>query len=196
VFVFTNLVELPFGRGKHFLGDASGALEHIVGGWQINTVTNWSGGLPFSPGISDCGFRDTGPCRPNIVGDVSTGDRNGWFTTTGGVPLTAAGQTAGPWQRPQAGVFGTAGRNSLRGPGYFNTDLSLFKSITVSERVRAQFRFEAFNVFNHVNLGTPGVFFSEFGFGGSNCVDCSDGGIIRATGGAMRQLQFGLHVKF
>ncbi len=209
VFVFTNLVELPFGRGKRFLGDASGVLEHIVGGWQINTVTNWSGGLPFSPSYSNCGAdRDTGPCRPDQIGEVATGDRSGWFTTATGTladantdmdnnPCTLPNQpSSGPWQRPLCGNFGTAGRNSLRGPSFFNTDLSLFKNINVSERVRAQFRFEAFNVFNHVNLGTPGVFFSQFGFGGSNCVDCTDGGVITAAGGAMRQLQFGLHVKF
>src|SRR5205807_10448638 len=92
---------------------------------------------------------------------------------------------SGPWRRPQVGQFGTAGRNSLYGPRFFNTDMSLFKNFVITERVRGQFRFEAFNFFNHVNLGTP-----------SNCVDCSDGGKITSTAAPLRQLQIGLKFGF
>jgi hypothetical protein len=62
--------------------------------------------------------------------------------------------------------------------------------------VKGQFQFQAFNVFNNVNLGTPGVFFSQFGGGGGNCIDCSGSGRITSLGGPMRQLQFGAKVTF
>jgi hypothetical protein len=199
-FVASSLYELPFGKGKKFLASSSRLGELFVGGWQINQVTTWSSGLPFSPSYSDCGAdRDTGPCRPNLVGDVSTdGDRNGWFTTTGGQKLgrasgtllqqyTSPGQTIGPWQRPMPGTFGNAPRNSLRGPSYFDTDFSLMKSLNFSERFRGQFRAEIFNFFNNVNLGQP-----------DGCVDCGSGGKITglAAGATMRQMQFSIRLEF
>jgi hypothetical protein len=108
---------------------------------------------------------------------------------------------AGAYQRPGIEQFGSR-RNVLTGPGYFNTDLSIFKNFIITERVRAQFRAEAFNVFNHVNLGQP-----------NGCVDCdfdtatgllknpnsprSDGAITStASNSLMRQFQFGIRVSF
>jgi len=204
VFIFTNLWELPFGKGKRFLGDASTGLDYLVGGWQLNTITNWSTGLPFSFGYRNCSAdidTATGPCRPDQLADVSYGDKNRWFTIatlpTGQQGLNS-GETSGPWRRPQFGEFGNAERNSGRGPQFFNTDLSVFKNFTITERLRGQFRFEVFNVFNHLNLGTPGVFFSAFGFGGSSCVDCdaTNDGVIKAAGGAMRNVQWGIRLHF
>jgi hypothetical protein len=190
VLALTGLFELPFGRGKRFANTESGVLDRLVGGWQLNTVTRVTSGPPFSPTYKDCGAdRDTGPCRPNLVGSVDIlGDRDKWFTTAGVLELANL-QTAGPWQRPAKGTFGSAGRNSIFGPSFFNTDMSLFKNILITERVRTQFRVEAFNVFNHVQLGTP-----------NNCIDCNlaqDGRITSLLSGAsMRQLQFGLRVQF
>jgi hypothetical protein len=197
-FVVSSLYELPFGKGKKYLGGASRLGELLIGGWQLNQITTISSGLPFTPSYSDCGVdRDTGPCRPNRVGDVDTnGDQNLWFTTTGGQGLarasgaqqfTSAGQTIGPWQRPMPGTFGNAPRNSLRGPSYFNTDFSLMKNLNFTERFRGQFRAEVFNFFNNVNLGQP-----------NGCVDCGDGGRITglAAGTTMRQMQFSIRIEF
>jgi hypothetical protein len=218
VFILTGLWELPFGKGKRFLGDVSKGWDYVVGGWQVNTITNWSSGLPFSFEYAGCGSdRDgaAGPCRVNRVGDISYGDRNRWFATASttltnpafdpdGIPGSGdevlcpavVGDTSGPWQRPACGSFGNSERNEGRGPRFFNTDVSVFKRFAVTERVNAQFRMEVFNFFNKLNLGTPGVFFSEFGFGGSTCVDCSDGGVIRGAGGRMRRVQFAVRLDF
>ena len=76
------------------------------------------------------------------------------------------GDVQGPFLRPQIGQLGS-GRNAFTGPSLFNSDMSLFKNFAITERVGAQFRFEAFNVFNHVNLGNP-----------NNCIDCSGSGLI------------------
>ena len=85
-----------------------------------------------------------------------------------------------------SGNFGS-GRNAFTGPSFFNSDMSLFKNFAITERVGAQFRFEAFNVFNHVNLNNP-----------NNCIDCSGSGLITslAPNAQMRQLNFGMKVTF
>jgi hypothetical protein len=105
--------------------------------------------------------------------------------------LANNGDISGAFQRPQKGTFGS-GRNAFYGPSFFNSDISLFKNFAITERVGGQFRLEAFNAFNHVNLGTP-----------NNCIDCSTGGIITSTAPThgpgeptMRALNFGLRFTF
>jgi outer membrane receptor protein involved in Fe transport len=191
VFVLTNLLDLPFGKGRTFLGNVNGIADRIVGGWSLNATTSWESGLPFSPSYLNCNAdRDTGPCRPNLVGAVQiTGSRNDYFTTTGGVPLQFNGDTIGPWQRPALGTFGNAARNSLRGPRFFQSDLSVAKSMPLRESISLQFRADIFNLFNKVNLDNPQA-----------CVDCPSGGTIinTAFGGAavQRQMMFSLRVEF
>ena len=77
VFVLSNLVELPLGKGKALLGGAGGIVNGIVGGWSLSGTMTWESGLAFSPSYANCGAdRDTGPCRPNLVGTVHiTGSR-------------------------------------------------------------------------------------------------------------------------
>ncbi len=165
VFLFTSLYELPFGKGKRFMSSASRLTDALFGGWQINGLFSWESGLTFTPTYRDCNAdRDTGWCRPDLVGDysVSSPDQYGWFATTGtNNPLTANGQTIGPWRRPQKGQFGSVGRNRLQGPNFSQLDTSFFKTFQVTERVNAQFRAEIFNLPNHTNLGQP-----------NPCVDC------------------------
>jgi len=156
----------------------------------------------------------TPPCRPNLVGPVSvTGNRSQYFTTTGGnvLPpapaligsdpstwprcgLTSSGQpdvgpAGGPWQRPGCGQIGNAGRNSIRGPRFFQSDVALMKEIPVTERVNLRFRADAFNVFNKVNLGLP-----------NSQVDAGQGsaGAITsiAPGAIQRQWEFSARVQF
>jgi hypothetical protein len=208
VFVLANLWSLPVGRGKPLLAKAGPIVDRIVGGWAINAVTVWYSGLPFSPTYwtPECGNdRDTGPCRPNVVRDVHIiGKRNEWFTTTGGIPfdaapetqssfdpvtgVTTAGTRVGPWQEPAPGKFGNAGRNSLRGPGFFQSDIAVSKDIAFTERISLRFRADVFNAFNKVNLGNP-----------NPCVDCvSNAAKIQqlAPGAFQRQWQFSLKLQF
>ncbi len=188
VFVLTNLVELPFGRGKYFLNNTNRVADAILGGWQINGITNWSSGLPFTPGLSSCQqSTDSGPCRPDVTGKFKVGvtrDPSGNVSYFNKVTPGAAGS---PFAQPTLGKFGNVGRNSFNGPRFFNTDLSVFKNFTITERVHAQFRSEIFNVFNHVNLGQP-----------QGCVDCSDAGHITsiASDSQQRNVQFGLKISF
>lgn len=104
---------------------------------------------------------------------------------------------SGAFALPACGAIGDTRINTFFGPSGFFSDLSVDKSFTVTERVHAQFRFDAFNVFNHPVLG----FNSNQG---STCIDCATGGKIPdiekdASPGSpngMRQLQFGVRVTF
>ena len=190
VFLASGIYELPFGKGKKFLNSAPKALDYIVGGWQINTVWQLQSGLPFTPSYRDCNNdRDTGWCRPDLVGDWRQDNptRDAWFKITS-VPLTANLQTDGPWRRPARGSFGNVGRNRLLGPGFSQWDMSFFKNFAITERVKAQFRAESFNFANHMNLANPNA-----------CVDCP-GSAGRITGlfrlATPRQWQFGLRIEY
>jgi hypothetical protein len=74
VLILTSIYELPFGRGKKFLGNTSRAADVLLGGWQWNVTMVIGSGLPYSPSYENCGQdRDTGPCRPNKVGGFKSG---------------------------------------------------------------------------------------------------------------------------
>jgi hypothetical protein len=195
LFILTQVYDLPFGHGKQWAGNLGRAADLLIGGWSINSATIIGSGLPFTPHPDSCSSSsDTGPCRANVVGTVKDGPRSGdpqtagyWFQTTGGVKLDTPGKTAGPWAQPAVETFGNVGRNSFRGPKFFNTDFSVFKTFSVTERFKTQFQFNAYNVFNHVNFDRP-----------NSCVDCSSAGNITglAFGSTMRRLQFGLKLNF
>jgi len=211
MFILTEVYELPFGRGKRWAGNVGRAADLAVGGWSINSATTFASGLPWTPGLNSCGPEiDVGPCKPDMIGSVKNGTRSGdpeipgyWFQTTNGVSLAPASNapsgapgnvcnggaqlTAGPWGQPGCDSFGNVGRNALRGPKLFDTDFSLFKTFSFTERLKTQFQFTAYNVFNHVNYDRP-----------NGCVDCGSGGQITglAYGSTMRRLQFGLKLNF
>jgi outer membrane receptor protein involved in Fe transport len=189
-FVLTQLAELPFGRGRRYGGDMSRPLDFILGGWQINSTTTVQSGLPFTPSYRDCGAdRDTGPCRPDRVGEVSIfGGQEGYFDTT---PIGSPGS---PFARPAEGTFGNIGRNTLRGPGYWRTDASLFKNFQFTEQTGLEFRFEVLNLFNTVNLDQPNA---EIGIPGN--LNPNAGRITSTAYGGqdpMRNVQFALRLRF
>lgn len=180
---------MPFGHGKKYLGNANRPLDYLIGGFQINTTTTWQSGLPFSTNYNDCSQdNDVGICRVIKVGSVSTGGgRNNYFTTLPFDALSANGAIAGPYLRPGKDASFGDHRNDLTGPGFFTTDLALAKGFRFTERFNGQFRLDAYNVFNHVNLGQP-----------NGCVDCNGAGTISslASNANMRRLQFGLRLEF
>jgi hypothetical protein len=224
VFVVSTVYELPVGRGKRFMSDSGRVKDLLIGGWQVSNTTNWSGGLPFTPTIGECGqISDvhTGGtdvvCRPNKVPgqSFSVGKHraaNGdvyWFTPvaplayTGVTPATdtcaLARPVSGAFALPACGQIGNWGRNSLRGPRGFFSDLSVAKNFRITERMKAQFRFDAYNVFNHPVLGFNAN-------QGNICIDCTgrDPGRVQDIEGdsspnapnGMRQLQFGARFTF
>jgi hypothetical protein len=220
VFVANAIYELPVGRGKRFMSDSGRAMNLIVGGWQITNTLTYGTGLPFTPSIGECGtISDAGPCRPNVanssaqIGTGVTRNANGtyWFTpvaplsygsqlnpgNVGVDSCTFARPTSGPYSLPGCGQIGNAGYNSMRGPHALYDDMALSKAFTITERFKAEFRFDAYNIFNHPVLAIPG----------NQCVDCAgsktagqitDIEADSAPGSpvGMRQLQFGVRLTF
>ncbi|MGH9905726.1 MAG: TonB-dependent receptor domain-containing protein, partial [Pyrinomonadaceae bacterium] len=183
--------ELPLGRGKKYFGGASRAADLLVGGWQISSNTVISSGLPFTANVSgtNCSV-NSGPCRPDLVGEaIPDGqNRNQWYIPAQVDPVTGA-ITGGPWAKAGEGLFGNVGQNTLRGPGFWQSNLALFKRFKVTENTNLEFRAEGFNIFNHVNLGQP-----------RDCVDCNPAEAGRifnlAAGAQQRNFQFGLRFLF
>ncbi len=204
VFNLNHVYELPFGRNKPILRNASRVVDLLAGGWQLSGIWVWESGIPFTPGYLDFGKdADTGPNRVNLVGSATLSDPTAaqWFavappgtsgtgcvaTATATAELNANGCTRGPWSRPAAGTFGNVARNSFFGPHVFNADMTMAKNFHISERFDGQFRAELFNVFNHANLGQPNA-----------TVDSPTAGQITslATLFPMRRWQFGLRLNF
>jgi hypothetical protein len=192
VYVLSGSAELPFGRGRRYLSDASGATDAILGGWQINTNATIMSGLPFNVSYRDAGQdRDTGGNdRPNLIGDPAIGSGDGLTTPYFNViPIGSPGSAFG---RPARGTFGDIERNAFRGPGFWNVDASLFKRFRLGGEKHLEFRVEAQNVFNHVNLGNPDT---QVGVPGNNNTNA---GFITGTApnSPMRNLQFALRFQF
>ncbi len=202
-FIFAGNYDLPFGKGKMIGGNVKGWVNEIIGGFALNGNVSIQSGLPYTPGYA------LSSSDNDIVGFLNKTGSNGFnlhkgslnplthkvqYFTPSPYVLTSSGpdNSFGPYARPAAGTFGNLGRDTLFAPGLWNADLSLAKSFNLTESVRFQLRAEAFNAFNHVNLGGP-----------DSCVDCQDGnaGTISSTlasqdGTTMRRLQFAARFSF
>ena len=163
------------------------ALGWMGRGWQMNAIAEASSGNPFSAlvGFDRAGARfeaGTSPQRPDLApgasGNPILGGPDRYFDPAA-------------FTLPQAGFFGNLGRNTLTGPGLANLDSALNKRFRLTERVRAQFRAELFNLLNHPNFAIPSqrTVFSAAGPVGS-------AGRITSTSTASRQVQFGIKVTF
>jgi hypothetical protein len=153
VFVASQIIELPFGKGKRFLGNANTLTEGILGGWQLNSITKLQGGRPFNI-VSNANNQAYPSLRPNLVGNPNATHKSTstWFNPaafvvpTGQAASTAAGKTL---------IVGDASRNFLYGPGFTNEDMSLIKVFNLHREMKFQVRIEAFNVLNTAHYNAP-----------------------------------------
>jgi hypothetical protein len=149
-FVASYAWDLPFGRGKWLGGAASGAVDQIIGGWQIAGITTISSGTWYTVTDSNGSFANSdGQQRPDTVAGQQV---NGTPCVAGTAFNTCA------FVDPAPGSFGNVGQNTVQGPSLQNWDLSLFKEVRFTESKRLQFRTEVFNLANHANFlfGKPG----------------------------------------
>ncbi len=170
--------ELPFGPGRRFLGASHGIAGKLLGGFQTSGIVNWIGGTPVTFGINGGGLGDTTnlftlgqrPIQTGTNAKLSHANRNEWFNTA----LFAA---------PGSFQFGTARRtlSNVRTPQLVSTDLSAIKNnyFGSDNRYNVQLRLEAFNAFNHVQLGAPDT----------GVLDGSNFGRITSTNNGPRQVQ-------
>ncbi|HEX6044728.1 MAG TPA: TonB-dependent receptor [Pyrinomonadaceae bacterium] len=123
-----------------------GGPRWIVDGWQLNTITQIRSGLPVNV-TRQGGVFGGFSFRPDVVGGVDTRCPN--------YRLPECQFNAAAFSNPGDGVFGNAGRNILRGPGFAQVDFSVFKNTRLTESSSLQFRAEIFNLFNHANFADP-----------------------------------------
>jgi hypothetical protein len=177
LFTWGTVAELPFGKGKRFLND--GWIAHILGNWQMNWLMLARSGQPITLEVSGdiANIGSTGTyMRPNRVE---------------GVDPYPANQNDFAWLNRAAfslpvNSFGNAGRGILRADDVFNVDFALQKNIMVREDWKLELKVQAFNVFNHIDLGNPSTNYSN----------ATTFGRITSISHGPRQFQFGLRFTY
>jgi hypothetical protein len=163
------VAELPLGRGKRYLSN-DGVASAILGGWQVNGLFGAYSGTPFTVESAATSLDMNGSNQVadqvkstvEILGGIGPGKP--WFDTTAFRPVTER-------------RFGTAGFNSLRGPGYANFDMSVFRQFALGAGRTLQFRLEIFNVTNTAHFANPS----------SNASNAASFGIISNTANSGRE---------
>ena len=150
--------ELPYGRGKRFGANAPKVLSAIAGGWSVNPIVSVHTGFPLA--LYDFGSDPTGTgsrgLRPDCNGPFQTFGRKPAFDPSSGAFTGFQWFDPTSFSAPPTGQFGTCpAQGPIRGPGYFDVDLSLQKDFRITESKRLQFRTDFVNAFNRVNLNAP-----------------------------------------
>jgi hypothetical protein len=181
VFNLNAVYDLPFGKGRYFLNDSGGAVDRLVGGWQLGGILRVNTGTPLTivdpRGTLNRVGRSANQTAVTDLTNAQISDLIGVFNQNGivyyinpsvinsdGRGAAAFGQPAFPGQvffDNGPGQFGTLARSTINGPLFTQLDMSLTKSIRINERMRFQIRADAFNVLNHTNfltgILTPGL---------------------------------------
>ena len=155
---------LPIGRGKLIGGNMPDWVDRIAGGWEIGSLGIVTSGQPLSISsgvLTGPNITDFGPLTTNLgsLANFNGKDRNiGSAQRFGGGVRFFTPEQIAMFSVADPGSVGTSGRNTFRGPGFFNTDLSLVKRFRVyGEHTFLTFRAEAYNLLNWVNFNPPSV---------------------------------------
>jgi hypothetical protein len=182
-FQFSYVYDLPFGRGRRFLGSSSRLVDGFLGGWTTNGIWRLRGGRPLVPTTADGTSLPTyGTQRPNLTGIPKRNHGHGWinnFFTNPQVFVLPPLYAVSPTPR-------TLGM--VRTPYLFDVDLSLMKVFlldSVRHGMSIEPRIEASNAFNHPTFGTPDMGLDDGNFG-----------IISYTESTPRYVQLGIQFKF
>jgi hypothetical protein len=177
---FSGGYELPFGKGKQYMNDASGAKNAVVGGWAIVWAATMQGGQPFQIGCPS-GVASGSGCYSFVL-PGKTARTSIHIKPDGNPAMLNAAAFAQPCkvgssppapagcvvETTPAGMLGGNQPSQIAGPAFYRLDLSLFKNFQLTERTRLEFRSEFFNILNHPNFNYPG-----FGGNGVNAVSGS-----------------------
>ena len=235
-FTANAVYELPFGPGKTYFNNTSGAVGKIVGGWSLSSVGIWHTGHPLTV-VMDLGGPVNNPANPffnlpngPFADTFLLPDGNDQTTQrpdiVPGVPLTlpGGGHNGVPLINPAAFKapptdaagfftrFGNEGNGIIRALPTWQMDLALMKDTKLTERVSIQFGVQAFNIFNHTQLGDPNQLTLDYDSGTGLLTPRPNFGVITSTvnfnsnndnvaspntgTGLPRQLQFMLRFKF
>jgi len=214
-FTASVLYNLPFGKGKAYGSNWSGATNAILGNWQVTVIQRATSGFPLyvvdssNPSGVDFSYNGLAVSRPNQVGDPN---RPGPVAANPGCAAPAQIRTKAAWfnqcafmsasvtvnagtpQQSTVGELGTAPRAPVYGPRFVNTDFSLIKDFPLPfrEAMNLQFRAEFFNLFNHPQFFMTGISDS----GEQDIATPSTFGVINQTVNNPRLIQFALKLRF
>jgi hypothetical protein len=170
--VISYVYQLPFGPERRWLKDGD-VLGAVVGGWQLAGITTLTTGRPFSLSLQT-GVNNGAPSWPNRIasGELDKPTVDLWFDPAAFVA-------------PPPNTYGDAGRGILYAPGHVNFDTSLSKRFSLFGRSDAEFRWDAFNLFNHPGFGFP-----------NSAIGNATAGRITTTIVDNRSMQFALKFNF
>ena len=164
--------ELPVGRGKHFLGDAGGVTQALLGGWQVQAIAIWRSGRPYTPTIG-ADRANTGVGRP-----AAEPHRVRRARRPDGRQVVRHRRRS---SCPRQFTYGDSGANILREDSYKNLDFSVFKRFGK----KVEFRVECFNLTNTPSFSAP-----------ATAIDTATAGRVTSTFSTPRQVQLGLKFNF
>ncbi len=149
--IFSYVYELPFFKSS------SGVVHSLLGGWELSGITIFQTGLPVNPGLGydNLGLGGGTNSRPDTTSKIAYPQNvDQWFSTAS-------------FAAPAALAFGSAARNSIRGPGRDNWNVALFKSFALPGRegMHIEFRGETYNTFNHTQFNGVDATFTDSNFG-------------------------------
>jgi hypothetical protein len=176
-FVATFLYQVPF------FATSSAWLKTAFGGWQVNGIITMQSGTPFGLTMNTdaANTSSQGTQRPDLLKTPVYNCGAGHLTAC--IDKSAFAVPGNIAQNIFA--YGNSGRNILRGPHLFNTDMSIFKTFPIKERLRFTFRAEAFNVWNNPEFSNP-----------SANIEAATFGNITSTSTSSRVMQFGGKLTF
>jgi hypothetical protein len=158
--------QLPFGRGQQWA--TSGVASAIAGGWKIGGAASALTGMPFT-------VTDSNGNTLNAPGNTQTPNIISQIHVLKGKPNPIPGNCADDSCKyfnveafqhvATPGVFGNAGRNIIRGPGFFELDMSLYRTFRITERLHFEFEANAIGVTNTPHFGNPTSDINNSNFG-------------------------------
>jgi hypothetical protein len=180
--------ELPFGRGKPYLAN-SRPLGLLLGGWQLNGILSMYSGAPFTVTSSGTSLNAPGSSqradqiKPEVKKLGGIGPDQAFFDPLAFAPVTER-------------RFGTAGFNSLRGPGVVNLDFGLFRNFRFKESWMLQLRADAFNLTNTPHFNNPGANVDNLRLNTDGSVRDLNGFSEVTSAWGERQIRFGVRLSF
>jgi hypothetical protein len=192
LFIGSFVYQLPVGKGRDWMRNASYPMELLLGGWQVSGITTIQHGVPLAVtdgtsnnGGLNGGWNNRANYNPACGSSAPIVNQPNTLSTTLGVQwfnVTCFSDHTANY------VLGNSVPGNVWGPGIVNFDLSMSKSVKVRESMSLQFRAEAFNAMNTPHFSNPGT---------TCCTAQSAGfGVITGTATPPRQLQLGLHFRF